>query len=67
MKDSILPINTLWSLGWLGPNGASKSVKGGALVGINMKIIDGAAGLLGINISNEKKALLSDLKKWKLF
>ena len=45
------------------PNGATKSVKDGGMASINMKIMDGAAGLLGFDISSGKKALLSDLKK----
>ena len=45
------------------PNGATKSVKDGGMASINMKIMDGAAGLLGFDIKSGKKALLSDLKK----
>lgn len=45
------------------PNGATKSVKDGGMASINMKIMDGAAGLLGFDIKGGKKALLSDLKK----
>ena len=45
------------------PNGATKSVKDGGMASINMKIMDGAAGLLGFDISSGKKTLLSDLKK----
>ncbi len=45
------------------PNGATKSVEDGGIASINMKIMDGAAGLLGFNIKGGKKALLSELKK----
>ena len=45
------------------PNGATKSVKDGGMASINMKIMDGAAGLLGFDIKGGKKALHSDLKK----
>ena len=37
------------------------------MASINMKIMDGAAGLLGFDISSGKKALLSDLKNENSF